>query len=729
MTKDEAKKRIKKLKEVINYHRYLYHVQNRQEISDAALDSLKHELFKLEEQFPQLITSDSPTQRVAGEVLKEFKKIQHTVPMLSIEDIFSEEELRDWEDYLKTRARQSRAKGEDETLVSSAAGKKIDYFSELKIDGFAVNLIYTAGVFSVGATRGNGAIGEDVTQNLKTIESIPLKLHIHGNFSSKTRAAAKGKEEDFSSSFLAMLGQAKVKKVKKLIENGKIEIRGEVYMEKKAFEKFNKELESKGEKTFANPRNLAAGSIRQLNPKLAASRPLKFLAYDILTDMGQAKHSEEHQILPILGFKTDAGKICKNLSEVVDFWKKIAQKRDSLPFQIDGVVVSVDNNSLFRKFGIVGKSPRAIRAFKFSPRQATTRVTDIKVQVGRTGAMTPVAVLDPIGVGGVTITRATLHNEDEIKRLGVKIGDTVIVERAGDVIPSVAKVLPELRSGKEKEFRFPKNCPVSGDKLVKSEGEVIWRCPNPNCPARKREILYHFASRKALDIDGLGPQIINQLMDENLISSAPEIFELKEGDLILLDRFGEKSAKNIIDAIEKSKTITLARFIYALGIRHVGEETAENLADYLSSVSEDEDEMKFHRLGSIDKLRKATKEELDKIPDIGPEISKAIYEWFRSERNQKLIDDFLRVGIKILPSKKVGKKLQGLIFVFTGSLETMTREAAKEKIRLLGGEVSESVSEKTNYIIAGREPGSKLKIAKELGIKILNEKEFLKMFQ
>ena len=689
MEKQEAKKRIEKLKEVINRHRYLYHVQNRQEISDAALDSLKHELLKLEEQFPQLITPDSPTQRVAGEVLKEFKKVKHTVPMLSIEDIFLEEELKDWEDYLR------RLKPDFQP----------EYFAELKIDGFAVTLIYADGVFSVGATRGNGTIGEDVTQNLKTIESIPLKLGSPRGISDKS-------EEDKSSSLPFA--------VARMIKNGKIEIRGEVYMEKKAFEKFNKELELKGEKTFANPRNLAAGSIRQLNPKLAISRPLKFLAYDIITDMGQAKHSEEHQILSILGFKTDAGKICRNLSDIVDFWKEIAKKRENLPFQIDGVVVSVDNNSLFRKFGVVGKSPRAIRAFKFSPRQATTRITDIKVQVGRTGAMTPVAVLDPIGVGGVTITRATLHNEDEIKRLGVKIGDTVIVERAGDVIPSVAKVLPELRSGKEKEFHFPKNCPVCSTRLSRVEGEVVWRCPNPNCPARKREILYHFTSRKAFDIEGLGPQIINQLMDESLISSAPEIFELKEGDLIPLERFGEKSAKNIIDAIEKSKTITLARFIYALGIRHAGEETAINLAHYF---------------GSIDKLRKAMKEELDKIPDIGPKISKAIYEWFRSEKNQKLIDELFAAGVKIekkpapYRTKGSGAGLQGLVFVLTGSLETMTREAAKEKIRLLGGEISESVSEKTDYIITGREPGSKLKKARKLGIKTLDEEEFLKMFQ
>ena len=679
MTRDEAEKRIKKLKEVINHHRYLYHVLNKQEISDAALDSLKHELLKLEEQFPEFITPDSPTQRVGGEVLKEFKKVRHTVPMLSIEDIFLEEELHDWEDYIRRLEPDFQP----------------EYFAELKIDGFAVNLIYAAGVFSIGATRGNGLIGEDVTQNLRTIESIPLKLHTHGNFPSTETG----------------------ERIKKLIKSGKIEIRGEVYMEKKAFERFNKELELKGEKTFANPRNLAAGSIRQLNPKLAASRPLKFLAYDILTDMGQVKHSEEHQLLPVLGFKTDLGKVCKNLSEIVDFWKEIAQKRDNLPFQIDGVVVSVNNNSLFRKFGIVGKSPRAIRAFKFSPRQATTKVTDIKVQVGRTGAMTPVAVLDPIGVGGVTITRATLHNEDEIKRLGVKIGDTVIVERAGDVIPSVAKVLLELRSGKEKEFRFPKTCPVCSTRLNRVGGEVVWRCPNLNCSARKREILYHFASRKAFDIKGLGPKIIDQLMDGNLISSAPEIFELKEGDLISLERFGEKSAKNIIEAVKKSKTIALARFIYALGIRHAGEETAINLAHYF---------------GSINKLRKTTKEELDKISDIGPEISKAIYGWFRSERNQKLIDSFLRTGIKISPPENPpagrGKKLQGLTFVLTGNLETMTREAAKEKIRLLGGEISESVSGKTDYIIAGGKPGFKLKIAQKLGIKTLDEGEFLKMF-
>ncbi|MDP1538645.1 MAG: NAD-dependent DNA ligase LigA, partial [bacterium] len=445
LTKTEAKKRIEKLRELINHHRYLYHVLDKQEISDEAFDSLKHELYKLEQQYPEFITLDSPTQRVGGKPLEKFKKKKHEIPMLSLEDIFLEKELQDWQNYLKR-------------LEPSA---QLEYFTELKIDGFAVALIYENGLFAVGATRGDGRIGEDVTQNLKTIESIPLKLEL---------------KKDVSDSNIQ-------KNVKNLIKEGKVEIRGEVYMERADFEKLNKELEKKGEEVYANPRNLAAGSIRQLDPKLAASRSLKFLAYDIITDFGQKKHSKEHQILPALGFKTDPGRICKNLSDVLIFWQEIAKKRENLPYQIDGIVINVNDNSLFEKLGVVGKSPRGARAFKFSPKQATTKVLDIKLQIGRTGAMTPVAVLEPVEVGGVTITRATLHNESEIKKLGVKIGDTVIVERAGDVIPDVAKVLPELRSGKEKEFYFPKTCPSCLAKLSKPEGEAVWRCPNPNCSA------------------------------------------------------------------------------------------------------------------------------------------------------------------------------------------------------------------------------------------------------
>jgi len=670
--KAQAKQRIERLKKLINHHRYLYHVLDRQEISDEAFDSLKHELYKLEQQFPEFITPDSPTQRVGGKPLEEFKKVRHEIPMLSLEDVFTEEELGDWENYLKR-------------LEPSA---ELEYFAELKIDGFAIALIYEKGLFVKGATRGDGRTGEDVTQNLKTIESIPLKLEL------------KKKVTD------ADIGE----NIKNLIGKGKIEIRGEVYMGKADFEKLNKDLKKKGQGSYANPRNLAAGSIRQLDPRLAASRPLKFLAYDIITDFSQKKHSEEHDMLFALGFKTDAGKICKNLSEAIAFWKEVAQKREKLPYQIDGIVVNVNDNSLFERLGVVGKSPRGARAFKFSPKQTTSRVLDIKPQVGRTGAITPVAVLEPVKVEGVTITRATLHNEGEIKRLGVKIGDTVIVARAGDVIPDIARVLPELRSGEEKEFYFPKTCPICGTKLIKPKEEAVWRCPNTNCPARKRENLYYFTSKKAFDIEGLGPKIIDKLVDENLISQAVDIFTLREGDLLSLPGFAEKSAKNLIAAIQESKKISLSKFIFALGIRHIGEETAIDLAN---------------SFGSIDKLRKATREELEIIPDVGPKIAESIYNWFNSKQNQKIIEDLLRVGIEILPPEKINRKLAGKTFVLTGTLKTMTRNQAKEKIRSLGGNVSESLSGTTDFLVTGENPGSKLKRAEKLGVKIIREGEFI----
>lgn len=674
--KEEIRKRIEKLRKVINYHRYLYHVLNKQEISPDALDSLKHELYKLEQRYPEFITPDSPTQRVAGKPLEGFKKVEHKVPMLSIEDVFSPEELYEWEEYLKRLEPQA----------------KFDYFCELKIDGFGISLIYKNGIFVEGSTRGDGKIGEDVTQNLKTIESIPLRLEIHEKLPTKEI------EE----------------KTKKLIKKGEIEIRGEVYMEKKDFEKFNKEREKKGLPPYSNPRNLAAGSIRQLDPKLAASRPLKFLAYDIITDLGQKTHSQEHRILKALGFKTDEGKECKNLEEVIEYWREIAKKRDLLPFQIDGVVVNVNDNKLFSKLGVAGKSPRGVRAFKFSPKQATTQILDVVFQVGRTGAVTPVAHLKPVEVGGVTITRATLHNEDQIKKLGVKIGDTVIVERAGDVIPAVVKVIEDLRTGKEKTIKFPRKCPVCQSPLKRKEGEAVWRCENPDCPAKKKEFLHHFVSKKAFDIVGLGPKIVDQLVKENLISKPSDIFELKEGDLIPLERFAEKSAKNLIKAIQKSKKIPLSKFIYALGIRHVGEETAIDLAQYF---------------GSLEKLKKASLEELERIPDIGPEVSKSIYNWFREKRNKKLIEELLKAGIKILPPPKIGKRLKGKVFVLTGTLSSMTRSEAEKRIRLLGGHPSSSVSKNTDYVVVGENPGSKLEKAKKLGVKIISEKEFLEMIK
>jgi len=676
MTKTETKKRIEKLKELINYHRYLYHVLDREEISQAALDSLKHELFQLEQKYPEFITPDSPTQRVAGKPSEGFKKVEHKFPMLSIEDIFSEEELKNWEDYLKRLL----------------PGQKFDYFAELKIDGFAISLIYKNGILKVGSTRGTGRVGENVTQNLKTIESIPLKLEIQGKFPNQEIEA----------------------KTKKLIEKGEIEIRGEVYMNIKDFEKLNKELEKRGGKTFANPRNLAAGSIRQLDPKLAASRPLKFLAYDIITDLDQKKHSEDHQILQIFGFKTDKGKECQNLDQVLDFWRDTTEKREKFPFQIDGVVINVNDNSLFKKLGVVGKSPRGVRAFKFSPKQATTIVEKIILQVGRTGAITPVAVLKPVEVGGVKISRATLHNEDEIKRLGVKIGDTVIVGRAGDVIPNVIQVLPELRIGKEKEFKMPKKCPVCDTNLIKPESEVVWRCSNLKCPAREREYFYHFVSRGAFDIAGIGPKIIDRLLDEGLISDPADLFLLKEDDISHLERFAEKSAQNLINSIQSKKKITLSKFIFALSIRNVGEETAQDLAEYFYS---------------IEKLKKASLDELQRIMDIGPVVSKSIYDFFQEKRNLKFIEKLIKVDVRIIEEKKPKQQpLKGKTFVLTGSLESLTREEAKEKIRFLGGKISESVSQKVDFVVIGKEPGSKFQIAKKLGIKTLSEKQFLQLF-
>ncbi|MBI2041806.1 MAG: NAD-dependent DNA ligase LigA [Candidatus Nealsonbacteria bacterium] len=692
MTKLEAKQRIEKLKNIINHYRYLYHVLDRQEISDAALDSLKHELYSLEQQYPEFIAPDSPTQRVAGKPLDGFKKVERDIPMLSMEDVFSEKELRNWEDYLKRLA----------------PNQTFEYFCEQKIDGFSVSLIYKDGILSVGSTRGSGKVGEDVTQNLKTIESIPLKL-------------LNPKSE--------ILNPKQIPNQKLKIPNGfefrisnfefppaKLEVRGEVYMDKSDFEKFKA--------AYSNPRNLAAGSIRQLDPKIASSRRLKFMAWDLITDFGQKNHSEGHQILKDLGFKAGEGIICKDISEIVDYWQGIAKKRENLPYQIDGVVVSINQNVLFEKFGVVGKSPRAIRAFKFSPEQAATRVLDIKAQVGRTGTLTPVAVLEPVEVGGVTVSRATLHNEDEIKRLGVKIGDTVIVGRAGDVIPDIIKVLPELRTGKERVFNMPKECPVCGSKVIRPEGEVRRVCANPKCSAVQRENFYHFVSRSAFNILGLGPKIINKLIDEGLVFNQADIFKLKYEDILELERFAEKSAKNVIESIQESKKISLSRFIYALGILHVGEETAFSLAQYFSAQGGP-----ASGWGVFDKLKKASENDLEQIPDVGKVVAESIYSWFQLKANQKLIDGLLKSGIRIMSQPQIGKSLAGKIFVLTGSMESLSRNEAHKKIRMLGGKPASSVSKETDYLVAGKDSGSKLDKAKELGVKIIAEKEFLEMIR
>ncbi len=684
MSKKQAKQRIKKLRDEINRYRYAYHVLDKSLISDAALDSLKHELYELEQEYPEFITLDSPTQRVGGKPLAKFEKVYHEIPMLSIEDVFSEEELNDWKNRIQK-------------LVPE---KKLDYFAELKIDGFGISLVYKNGIFIQGSTRGNGKVGENVTQNLKTIESIPLKLEIHSKLLNK-----KIKE-----------------RVNSLIKKGRIEIRGEVYMSKRAFEKANKQRKKEGLALYANPRNTAAGSIRQLNPQSAASRELDFLAYDLATDLKQTTHQEKHEIANALGFKIDRGRYCKNLEAIMDFYKETNKKRENLPFQIDGIVINVNNSKIFEKLGAIGKTRRGMIALKFPAEQATTIVEDIKIQIGQTGALTPVAYLKPVQVGGTTISRATLHNEDEIKRLGVRIGDTVIIQRAGDVIPDIVQILPKLRTGREKIFHMPKKCPVCGSPVVRLKGEAIFHCTNPKCGAIQRQKLRHFISKKAFDIVGFGPKIINQLMDEGLISSPAGIFELKEGDLISLQRLAEKSASNLIKAIKKSKKIPFHKFIYALGIRHVGDESAIDLANYF---------------GNLKKLKRAEISDLIKIKDIGEIMAKSIYSWFRSKRNLKLLERLAKVNIKIQCPKRTPQamqqrrqaKLRAKTFVLTGELEDLSREQAKEKIRELGGDISGSVSKNTDWVVIGKEPGLKYDKAKKLGVKILNERQFLKMIK
>ncbi|MEK7658243.1 MAG: NAD-dependent DNA ligase LigA [Patescibacteria group bacterium] len=691
MDKNEAKKRIEKLREVINHHRYLYHVQDKQEISDSALDSLKKELFDLEKLYPEFITEDSPTQRVGGEPLKEFKKVKHLQRMLSFNDAFSKEDMQDWQERI---------------LKLLPEKKEIDFYCELKIDGLAIELIYENGILKTGSTRGDGTIGEDITNNLKTVEAIPLTIN----------PPAGGKRE--------------------------ITVRGEVFISKKEFEKINKLQKDKGLPLYANPRNIAAGSVRQLDPKVTASRHLDSFIYDLKTparnaygiavaggDFSQTTHEEIHEILKTLGFKTNKNnKYCKNLQEVFEFHELWQKNREKLNYEIDGIVVIVNNNEIFEKLGVVGKAPRGAIAFKFAQSQSTTKVLDIKVQVGRTGAMTPVAILEPTQVSGITITRATLHNEDEIKRLGLKIGDTVIIGRAGDVIPDIIKVLPELRTGKEKIFKMPEFCPSCGTKLVKED--VLWRCKNSKCFARQRRNFYHFVSRSAFNIDGLGPKIIDRLLEEGLVQYPSDLFELKESDIIPLERFAEKSAENLIKSIQEKKEITLPRFIYALGIRNIGEETAMDLAEHFGSRPEGTRLAQQNGWAAIEKIKNAKLEDFDLILNIGPVVAESIYEWFKDKDNLKFLDKLQKfVSIKHQISTKKQKKLNGKIFVLTGSLKSMSRQQARARIRGLGGSVSESVSSKTSYVVAGNEPGSKMDKAKKLGVKVISEQEFLKIIK
>ena len=663
MVRPEAAARIEKLKNLINKYRYSRLVLDKPIIEESIEDSLKKELFDLEQQFPDLVTPDSPTQRVGGKPLKEFKKFKHPERMLSFNDAFDENDMKEWE------ARLQRL---------DPAATNQGFYCELKIDGLAMELIYKGGILETGATRGDGTTGEEVTQNLMTVEAIPLFV------------------ETSPTDFV---------------------VRGEVFITRKEFERINKEQKKKNDLAYANPRNLAAGSIRQLDSAVTASRRMDSFAYSLTSDMNQKTHEEEHKILKELGFKTNPhNKFCKDLREIQEFRDYWEKHREELGYEIDGIVVIVNNNKMFKKLGVVGKAPRAAIAYKFSPRESTTKVKDIIVSVGRTGTLTPIAVLEPVEIGGTTVSRATLHNEDEIKRLDIKIGDTVIVGRAGDVIPDVKKVVKELRMGHEKSFHFPASCPVCRGPVKRAEGEAAYKCLNKNCPAIKRKAIYHFVSKSALDIDGVGPKIIDQLMDTGLMKDTADLFELKREDLLNLERFAEKSADNAINAIQSKKNVPLDRFIYALGIPHIGSETALDLA---------------RKFGNLEKLKQASEQQLLEIKDIGEIVAKSIHDWFRVEYNKKLLDKFEKVGLNVLKQKSSQKsnKLAGQIFIFTGTLENLTREQAEEMVREHGGDISTSVSGETNYVVAGSEPGSKYEKAKKLGVNILKEKEFLDMIR
>ncbi len=682
ISKKEIKIRIDKLKTAINRHRYLYHVLDRQEISDAALDSLKKELYDLEQQHPEFITPDSPTQRVGGKPLDKFIKVKHKVRQWSFNDAFSEEEMVDFDVRVKrilTRTRQPLSRAPSTTVV--------EYCAELKIDGFKIVLTYEKGILKTASTRGDGVFGEDVTQNVKTIESIPLHL-----------------EKDINAV-----------------------VEGEIWMPKKELEKINKERKKNNEPLFANPRNAAAGSIRQLDSKIAASRKLDSFSYDLhlfgdsisvwrLNLQTIETQYEELKLLQELGFKVNKHfKLCKDINEVMDFWKEWHKKKDAMPYGVDGVVVKLNNRHLQELLGYTGKAPRFAIAFKFPAEQATTVVENIKVQIGRTGALTPVAHLRPTLVAGSIVSRATLHNEDEIKKLDVKVGDTVIIQKAGDVIPDIVKVMKELRTRKEKIFHMPKRCPMCGTAVAREKNSPIIKCPNKNCSSRHRRSLYYFTSKHAMDIDGMGPKIIDALLDNGLIQDAADIFDLKEGDVSPLERFGEKSAENLISAIGAKREIALEKFIVALGILHVGEGAARDLAE---------------KFGLMENLRKASSEEINSVENIGDVTAKSVYDWFKDRRNKEFLDKLLeRVKIKKYDKKIAGTKLRRLKFVLTGALESMSREEAKEKIKALGGEIAESVSSKTDYVVAGVDPGSKYERAKKLGVKIINEQEFLKVLE
>jgi len=663
--------RAEKLRELINDYRYNYHVLNKSIMSEAAADSLKHELSQIEEEHPELITADSPTQRVAGAPLPGFKQIRHSSRMLSLNDVFNKEEFIAWTQRIKKLAPSWREQ----------------YFMDIKMDGLACALVYEDGVLVQAVTRGDGFVGEDVTANVRTIESVPLRLR-------------------------------KTKSFEKFLK-GRTEVRGEIVMYKAQFAKLNEERVSAGLPTFANPRNLAAGTIRQLDPKLVAARPLQFHAYDLLRATSQDVPTNEfaYRAIRELGIIANpTARVTDSPEEVINYADHWEEKRKELPFNTDGLVVKVNDRSVYASLGVVGKAPRAAVAYKYPAEQSTTKVKDIFVSIGRTGAATPVAMLEPVVVAGSTVQMATLHNEGEVKRKDIRVGDTVIVQKAGDVIPEVVEPLIKLRDGSEKPFVMPAHCPDCGTKLVKAKAtEAVWRCPNDACPSRSWKQIMHFASKAALDIEGLGEKNVIALIKAGLVKDQADIYKIKKEDVLKLDRFADISAGKLVDAIAAKKQPELPRFIYGLGIRHIGTQTAIDLATH------------FH---SIERLSEATIDELSEVEGIGEIVAESAVEWFSEPRNQRLLEKFRTLGVEPERAALIEGPLTGKNFVVTGTLETMSREAAAERIRALGGTFQSSVGKETDYLVVGANVGaSKLAKAEKLGTNRIDEQKFLDMLK
>ncbi|WP_306533926.1 NAD-dependent DNA ligase LigA [Geobacter sp.] len=668
MSNQVAERRIAELRAEIRRHDHLYYVLDRPEITDAEYDTLYRELAKLEREFPELVTSDSPTRRVGGAPLDKFEQVTHRIPMLSLENAFTDSDIAEFDDRVKR-------------FLGLPAAEEIAYVCEPKMDGLAVELVYENGILTVGSTRGDGFVGENVTQNLKTVKSIPLRL--------------KGETPPEL-----------------------LEVRGEVFLPLAAFQRLNAQREEEGELPFANPRNAAAGSIRQLDPRIAARRPLAIFCYapgevrgtDFATQT-EFLDTVRQWGLPV----TPLARRVTGVAGILAFYREMTEQRDTLPYEIDGVVVKVDSFPLQRELGEKSRSPRWAVAVKFPPRQAVTVIEDIIPSVGRTGVITPTAHLQPVEVSGVTVSRATLHNWEEMERKDIRIGDTVIIERAGDVIPAVVRVLTEKRSGDERFLPIPSACPECGSEVVKIPGEVAVRCMGLSCPAQIRESIIHFASRNAMDIDGLGEKYIEQLLRLGLVQNVADLYTLTRDDFMRFDRMGDKLAENLLNAIEASKKRELSRFIFALGIRHVGEHTAKLLAT---------------AFGSIDNLARATEAELLSIREIGPQVARSITTFFHNEGNRETIRRMVAAGVKpTVEEKKVGGRFTGKTFVFTGALTRFSRSEAQKMAENEGGHAAGSVSKKTDYVVAGAEAGSKLAKARDLGIPVLTEDEFLKMLE